>query len=293
MPHATLGELIANLPPELLAQALPPWMAGQIQGAPDLSAAAEARLQGILKSTNPAEIVAMQQYFAQAGEDWHFYPADPLARRLSRAFMPLLLQPEVDGANHLDAFLADGPRRRMIVCNHLSYTDTQTTDAVLATLGYAAADRLTAIAGPKVYTDPWRRVAAISLNTRKTPQSGAVATELNLPPREVARLALEAIDDCARLMDEGWIILLYPEGTRSRDGQLQPFLRAAARYCSLPDLQILPLAQTGTDLIFPRDESGMYAGVVRLRFGEAILSDPGKTVTLDRCREAVGGLMPV
>jgi len=92
-------------------------------------------------------------------------------------------------------------------------------------------------------------------------------------------------------MDEGWIILLYPEGTRSRDGRLQPFLRAAARYCSLPDLQILPLAQTGTDRVFPRDESGMYAGAVRLRFGAAIASDPGKTATLDQCQEAVGGLM--
>ncbi len=291
MPPAALGEIIANLPPELLALSLPPWMAGQIQGAPDLAAAAEARLRAILEQTDPAEIVAMQQDFARAGEEWRFYPADPLARRLSRAFMPLLLQPEVEGAAHLDAFLSSGPRRRMIVCNHLSYTDTQTTDAVLASLGYAAADRLTAIAGPKVYTDPWRRVAAISLNTRKTPQSGAVATELNLPPREVARIALDAIDDCARLMDEGWIILLYPEGTRSRDGRLQPFLRAAARYCSLPDLQILPLAQTGTDRVFPRDESGMYAGAVRLRFGAAIASDPGKTATLDRCQEAVGGLM--
>ena len=309
------ADLIAALDPATLLRALPPWMAAQIRpeaGDAGLPARAEAAVAAVIAAVEAEGAAAgaagaalqaardLQDSFVAAGSGWRLFPADPLARRISRAFMPLLLRtpddgPPIQGTDHLDRFLSAGPPRRMIVCNHLSYTDTQATDALLAAAGYAQADRLVAIAGPKVYTDPWRRVAAISLNTRKTPQSGAVTAgspEAELPPRELVRLALEAISDCARLMDEGWIVLLYPEGTRSRDGRLQPWLRAAARYCAMPDLQILPLAQTGTDRVFPRDESGMYPGAVRLRFGPALRPAEGRTGGLEQARAALIALLP-
>ena len=131
------------------------------------------------------------------------------------------------------------------------------------------ADRLIAIAGPKVYTDAWRRLAAISLNTRKTAQSSAVATEQEaLDARALATVAFETMEDCARLMDDGSIILLYPEGTRSRTGRLQPFLRAAGRYLRIEGLRVLPMAQSGTDRIYPIDDPLMHPATVSLAFGE-------------------------
>ena len=158
----------------------------------------------------------------------------------------------------------------MVVCNHLSYTDTQITDSLLCLEGRSPiADRLIAIAGPKVYTDAWRRLAAISLNTRKTAQSSAVATEQEaLDARALATVAFETMEDCARLMDDGSIILLYPEGTRSRTGRLQPFLRAAGRYLRIEGLRVLPMAQSGTDRIYPIDDPLMHPATVSLAFGE-------------------------
>ncbi|MFN7147620.1 MAG: lysophospholipid acyltransferase family protein, partial [Myxococcota bacterium] len=209
------------------------------------------------------------------------YPAVPFARDMTRLYMRALTPTwRVVGADRLDAWAEGGPARRMIVCNHLSYTDTQLTDSILCLEGRAAlADRLVAIAGPKVYTDAWRRLAAISLNTRKTAQSSAVATEQGaLGPRELAAIAFETLEDCARLMDEGYVVLLYPEGTRSRTGRMQPFLRAAGRYLQIPGLRVLPMVQTGSEKVFPIDDPLMYPNEVRIAFGDAFLAadHPGK-----------------
>jgi 1-acyl-sn-glycerol-3-phosphate acyltransferase len=287
-------ELVASLEPALIRMGLPPWVAGRLANFPEGKERAEALLSELLQQSSDADIQDLQRSFSEAGEGFRLFPANPLARRISRIFLrELTRQHEVVGLDSLDRFLNTGPSRRMIVCNHLSYTDTQVTDTVLDQLGRPdIADRLVAVAGPKVYTEAWRRMAAVALNTRKTPQSSAVATEVTLSPRQVAKLAIEAIDDCCRLMDEGKIILLYPEGTRSRTGQLGSFLRAAARYTSIADLQILPLAQSGTERIFPIDDPDMYASPVRLAFGLPLPPQPGRNEALEQARAALTELLP-
>ena len=45
--------------------------------------------------------------------------------------------------------------------------------------------------------------------------------------------------------------LLYAEGTRSRTGRLQPFLKAVARYLDVPDLRVVPMASWGSERIMP------------------------------------------
>jgi 1-acyl-sn-glycerol-3-phosphate acyltransferase len=287
------SSLISELPPELIRAGLPPWICARLANDAESQARASTALQALMAQTTDAEIQALQQDFKAAGEYYALYTANPLARKVSRIFIGELTKAaSLKGLEQLDAFLAS-PHRKMLVCNHLSYTDTQVTDAVLTAAGrLSVADRLVAVAGPKVYTDTWRRMAAISLNTRKTPQSSAVATELALPPREVAKLALEAIEECGKLMDQGYIILLYPEGTRSKTGQLQSFLRASARYTAFPDTAILPLAQTGTEQVFPRDTDMMYVAPVKLTFGTMIPPHIGKTENLERSWNALAGLLP-
>jgi 1-acyl-sn-glycerol-3-phosphate acyltransferase len=180
------------------------------------------------------------------------------------------------------------------VCNHLSYVDTQVTDTVLARAGHRElADRLVAVAGPKVYTDAWRRLAALGLNTRKTVQSAAVATEQDaLPPRELAAIARDTLTECESLMDRGYVVLLYPEGTRSRDGRLQPFLRAVGRYLSTEGVRVLPLAQTGTEAVFPRDATQMRPRPVRLAFGPPLAPGGNRDEGLARSHAAVAEHLP-
>jgi 1-acyl-sn-glycerol-3-phosphate acyltransferase len=290
-------QTLAELPVPVVRTMLPDWVAAHVDATPDVHAAMRTRVEAVVAAASDEDLRRLQATFASAGEGYRLHPANPVARAVTRAFMSFLSPGwVVDDLERLDRFLTEGPRRRVLVCNHLSYTDTQLTDSILCMAGrVAVADRLVAIAGPKVYTDPWRRMAAIALNTRKTAQSSAVATEqAALGPRELAAVAFETIRDCERLMDEGYLILLYPEGSRSRTGQLRPFLRAASRYLQLPDTQILPIAQTGSEGVFPIDSPIMHPLPVRIAVGHPFASStfPAKGTALAEAHARVAALLP-
>jgi 1-acyl-sn-glycerol-3-phosphate acyltransferase len=290
-------EQIAGLPVPLLRQGIASWVVSHVDAPPAAIAALQSALEARLERTSDPALATMLAAFGSAGSEYRLYPADPFAREMTRLYMAAMTPTwRVEGLDKLDAWLSSGPARRMVVANHLSYTDTQLTDSLLALEGRAAfADRLVAIAGPKVYTDAWRRLAAISLNTRKTVQSSAVATEQgSLSPRELATIAIETLRDCERLMDQGYVVLLYPEGTRSRTGRLQPFLRAAGRYLQIPGLSVMPMAQTGSERVFPIHDHTMHPGPVRIAFGDPFVAEefPGKHGALAEAHARMGGLLP-
>lgn len=288
--------MIASLPPDALRAAAPEWLASHVSDAAAAERATRV-LREVLAEASDADLETLREAFAAAGAEYRFYPANPLARRVSRAYLPAILSGmSVSGLEHLDAFLSGGPARRLLVGNHRSYVDTQLTDAVLVACGRAAvADRVVAIAGPKVYTDAFRRIAAIGLNTRKTAQSSAVATEQDsLTPRQLAAVALETLADCERLMDAGYLPLLYPEGTRTRTRRLQPFLRAAARYLAIPGARVLPVALTGADDAFPLGAAQLGPARVHLAFGAPFEAAelPGRTGALAEAHARIAALLP-
>jgi 1-acyl-sn-glycerol-3-phosphate acyltransferase len=53
------------------------------------------------------------------------------------------------------------------------------------------------------------------------------------------------------LLDQGWNLLLYPEGTRSRDGMPGPLRRGAAVLAAAHNLTIVPIRVTGTAQAMP------------------------------------------
>ncbi len=290
-------EVIASLPNALVRTGLAAWVAEHLEATPEERVALCTRLQVVIDTATDADIDKLRDTFTRAGDDWRLHLADPLARRLTRTYMAEAVFPwAIEGRENLASFLSSPARRRMVVCNHLSYTDTQVTDVVLSLAGLEDfAGRLVAIAGPKVYTDPWRRMASIALNTRKTAQSSTVASEQDtLTARELAVVALDTLAECGRLMDEGYIILLYPEGTRARERRLQPFLRAAARYLLIEGVEVLPLGQVGGELIFPVDSTIMVRQPATLVFGEAFTprEHGGKTAALAECHRRLAMLLP-
>ena len=284
---------ISSLPPPAVRDALPRWAGAHVD--PSISAPAAARVARALEAVPDDALAALVEGYGRLGERWDFYPANPTARAMMRVLMEEVVPAhELLGHEALEAFAGGRPRRRLIVCNHLSYVDTQVTDAVLARAGFRdLADRIGAVAGPKVYTDAWRRLAALGLHTRKTVQSASVATDqAPLPPRELAAIALDTLRSCVSLMDEGYVVLLYPEGTRSRDGRLQPFLRAVGRYLSTEGVHVLPMAQTGTEHIFPREALTMGPGPVRLAFGSELAPLEDRQAQLQTVHAAIAGLLP-
>ena len=187
---------------------------------------------------------------------WGYYPPDPLARRIHHLLADRFLQADshLAGADHLANALT-GPVA--IFANHLSYADANVVEVLLRRSGGATlADRLTAVAGPKVFADRQRRFSSLCFGTVKVPQSSGVSSEdAVLSPREVARAARHSIEVACGRLGAGDALLLFGEGTRSRTGAMQPMLPGVARYLDVPGTWALPVGLTGPEALFPVDEA--------------------------------------
>src|SRR5262245_1128081 len=114
----------------------------------------------VVDEAGPSALPALNRRFAAAGADWEYYPRDPLARRLHQVLADFVLRPDsaLYGIGHVHD-VAD--RHVAVVANHLSYADANLLDVLLSRAGGTRlADRLTAMAGPKVYSDPTRRFSS-------------------------------------------------------------------------------------------------------------------------------------
>ena len=130
--------------------------------------------------------------------------------------------------------------------------DANCLEVLLHRAGSPLADKLTAIAGPKVYSSLKRRFSSLCFGTIKTPQSSALSTEdAVMNPREVARAARRSIEAAHERLRAGDALLVFAEGTRSRTYGLQPMLAGATRYLDGPDTYVLPVGITGTEALFP------------------------------------------
>src|SRR5688572_19864904 len=108
----------------------------------------------------PGELVALKANLT-TDHGWAYYPPDPLARRIHHVLADRFLTPDsrVLGAHHL-ATVAGAPV--VIVSNHLSYADANVIEVLLHRSGATElADRLTALAGPKVFTSRERRFSSL------------------------------------------------------------------------------------------------------------------------------------
>jgi 1-acyl-sn-glycerol-3-phosphate acyltransferase len=93
------------------------------------------------------------------------------------------------------------------------------------------------------------------------------------------------------LIDEGWNLLLYPEGTRSRNGGPGRVRRGAAVLASAHNMAIIPIRVTGTAEAMPPGQRWPKRLRGRLRskrhrievsFGEPILPNGDATMMMER-----------
>ncbi len=284
------------LTPGALVEAITTFLAGQ-----DLLALADIRgaLGRELDAAGPGALVRLHERLT-ATTDWDFYPADPLAKRVHRVLAARLLEPDstLSGREHVDA-VARTPV--VIFCNHLSYADANLLEILLQRSGGAAlADRLTAIAGPKVYTSRKRRFSSLCFGTIRTPQNSALSTgEAVMSSREMASAARRSIDAAHERLRRGDALLVFAEGTRSRTKRMQRVLAGAARYLDGPDTRVLPVGIVGTEEMFPIDSDALHKVRVDVHVGRPFaaarlreLAGGDRQVAMDAIGLAIAELLP-
>lgn len=232
-----------------------------------------AALEQEVDEAGPDALLALKARLV-ADNGWAYHPRDPLAQRLHHLLADRLLcqGSELRGGHHL-ALTAESPV--VIVANHLSYADANVMEVLLQRGGAAQlANRLTALAGPKVFTSRERRFSSLCFGTVKVPQSTEVASgEAVLRGRDVVRAARQSIDAARERLRVGDALVLFGEGTRSRTGAMQSMLAGVARYLDVPGTWVLPAGLTGPEALFPVAPSRLRPARVTLQLAPPLPAD--------------------
>jgi 1-acyl-sn-glycerol-3-phosphate acyltransferase len=178
-----------------------------------------------------------------------------------RPTMELLAVPDRRGLDRLeDLAAADPPQPVIFAANHHSHVDTP---LLLSSI-----------------PEPWRHrtfvAAAADYFFTSRVRSAASALVLNAIPIERTRVSRRPADDAAALIDDGWSLVIFPEGGRSPDGWGQPF-RGGAAYlglrCKAP---VVPVHIEGTGRILRKGKRRPVRSATRLAFGEPLWPAEGE-----------------
>ena len=97
------------------------------------------------------------------------------------------------------------------------------------------------------------------------------------------------------LLDDGVPLLLFPEGTRSRTGEMGNFKPGAAALCISRDVPCLPVGIVGASEAMPRGKNWPERGrpAIYVAFGEPMRADDGENAAVfsDRIAKEVRGLV--
>ena len=184
----------------------------------------------------------------------------PIARiglpsRLFLAFVRFYCRLEIDGLEHVPSSGAF-----ILASNHASHADTA---VIFAALPRALRKRVVAAAAQDYFFDngPRQFVSRVLFNTVPVPRNLTSATD---PLRQVVRA-----------LREGYGVVLYPEGTRSRTGEIGPFRSGIGRLAAeFPNVPIVPVWLEGTARVLPKNGLPIPRPVkVKVHFGEPLKSE--------------------
>jgi 1-acyl-sn-glycerol-3-phosphate acyltransferase len=159
----------------------------------------------------------------------------------------VVFRPRVEGLEHIPA---EGPV--IIASNHLSFSDSIFTPLVIPR-------RVTFIAKQEYFTGKgikgWLKRQFFSA-------AGCIPVD-----RTGGRAAQGAIDTGLRVLREGNVFGIYPEGTRSPDGRLYRGKTGVARMALESGAPVIPTAMINTDEIQPIGAVVWKVRRVHMRFG--------------------------
>jgi len=88
--------------------------------------------------------------------------------------------------------------------------------------------------------------------------------------RTDADAALAALTTATRILGEGKVLGMYPEGTRSPDGRMYKGKTGIARLALETGVPVIPVAMIGTDDVNPPGSKMWHFGRVEVRFGKPL-----------------------
>jgi 1-acyl-sn-glycerol-3-phosphate acyltransferase len=93
-------------------------------------------------------------------------------------------------------------------------------------------------------------------------------------PRGDARAAVKTMTLAAQIVrDQQISLLIFPEGGRSRKGELRPFLEGAAYIAIRAGVPLVPVGLRGTREVLPYGSGTIRGGAVTMRIGDPIPTD--------------------
>ena len=148
---------------------------------------------------------------------------------LVRPTVRMLAQPERLGLDRLDG--VKGPL--IFAANHHSHLDTPLIATSIPL--HLRRDLVVGAAADYFFSNPVT--------------SAASALFVGAIPIERARVGRTSADEAARILEEGWSLLIYPEGGRSPDGWAQEFRGGAAYLALRCEVPVVPVHLSGTGRI--------------------------------------------
>ncbi|MEV6280504.1 lysophospholipid acyltransferase family protein [Nocardia sp. NPDC051832] len=165
-------------------------------------------------------------------------------------FMHIFNKPTVEGVENIPA---DGPA--IMAGNHLSFADWLFGPLM-------SPRRITYLAKAEYFTTP-----GLKGRLQKWFFSGAGQYPID---RTGADAAEDALNTAKKLLAEGRLVGLYPEGTRSPDGRLYKGKTGLARLALDTGVPVIPVAVIGTDQVSPPGPFRWRFAKVTVKFGKPI-----------------------
>ncbi|MDX1620132.1 MAG: lysophospholipid acyltransferase family protein [Nitriliruptorales bacterium] len=109
------------------------------------------------------------------------------------------------------------------------------------------------------------------LRLTRWPLLGPWLPKLGMVPVQRGTGDTDALQRLTQLLDAGEAVVVYPEGSRSRDGRVYRPRSGVARLSAATGVPVVPTAVVGTFEVWPTGSAPrLTGGPVRIRFGPAI-----------------------